>query len=168
MTHYSLIYEPDPTLRAKSQNVTVFGADLHALADNMVQIMRQEKGIGLAAPQLGVLQRMIVVEVAQAIEREGVSIDPIPLTVLINPEITPVGHEKAEAWEGCLSIPGYRGYVERWQHIAYTALDIDGRPLQGEATGLHARIIQHEVDHLDGILYTDRTDQVETFVHPAS
>ncbi|WP_213990084.1 peptide deformylase [Sodalis sp. dw_96] len=168
MADYSLIYEPDPLLRAKALAVTAFGADLQELADNMARVMRQEKGVGLAAPQLGVLRRVIVVEVAQAIERDGDSIDPLPLTVLINPEISPVGNDKSEGWEGCLSIPGYRGYVERWQHIAYTAQDINGRPLQGRASGFHARIIQHEVDHLNGILYTDRTDRIETFVRPES
>ncbi|NDL64919.1 peptide deformylase [Acerihabitans arboris] len=168
MTHYSLIYAPDPVLRAKAEMITAFGAELQDLVDNMVLIMRQEKGVGLAAPQLGVLRRAIVVEVAQAIERDGELIDPLPLTLLINPEITPIGNDKADGWEGCLSIPGYRGYVERWRHIAYTARDINGRPLQGQAMGFHARVIQHEVDHLNGILYTDRTDRIETFIRPTA
>ncbi len=168
LTDYALIYEPNPTLRETSQIVTAFDADLQELVENMVRVMHQEKGVGLAAPQLGVLRRVIVVEVAQAIEREGESIGPLPLTVLINPEIAPLGHEKIEGWEGCLSIPGYRGYVERWQHITYTAQDINGHPLQGQATGFHARIIQHEVDHLNGILYTDRTEKIETFIRSPS
>lgn len=168
MTQYSLIYEPDATLHAKSLEVTDFGADLQELVDNMVRVMREEKGVGLAAPQLNILQRVIVLEVAHALERDGESIDPVPLTVLINPQITPITDEQAEGWEGCLSIPGYRGYVARWQHIAYTAQDINGQPLQGAATGFHARIIQHEVDHLNGILYTDRTEQIESFVRPAT
>lgn len=166
MTEYSLIFVPNPALHAKSQIITEFGTVLQELVDNMARVMRQEKGVGLAAPQLNILQRVIVLEVAQAIERDGESIEAIPLTVLINPEITPLGNDKAEAWEGCLSIPGYRGYVERWQHISYTAQDINGQALQGEATGFHARIIQHEVDHLNGILYTDRTDQIESFIRP--
>jgi len=166
MTHHALIYVPNPLLRATSLVITAFDAELRLLVDNMVSVMHQEKGVGLAAPQLGILQRAIVVEVAQAIERDGESIAELPLTVLINPEITPIGHDKAEGWEGCLSIPGYRGYVERWQHITFTAQDINGRPLQGQATGFHARIIQHEVDHLNGILYTDRTQRIETFVRP--
>lgn len=168
MTEYALIYVPDPALRAQSQPIAAFGAELRELVDNMTRVMREEKGVGLAAPQLGILRRVIVLEVAQALERDGQFIDSVPLTVLINPEITPVGNEKAEGWEGCLSIPGHRGYVERWQHIAYTAQEINGQLVQGRASGFHARIIQHEVDHLNGILYTDRTDQVETFVLPAS
>lgn len=166
MTHHALIYVPNPLLRATSLVATAFDAELRLLVDNMVSVMHQEKGVGLAAPQLGILQRAIVVEVAQAIERDGESIAELPLTVLINPEITPIGHDKTEGWEGCLSIPGYRGYVERWQHITFTAQDINGRPLQGQAAGFHARIIQHEVDHLNGILYTDRTQRIETFVRP--
>ncbi len=168
MTEYSLIYVPDPALRAKSSAIIVFGAELRELVDNMVRVMREEKGVGLAAPQLGISQRVIVLEVAQALERDGEFIEPVPLTVLINPEIAPVGNDKTEGWEGCLSIPGHRGYVERWRHIAYTAQDINGHVLQGRASDFHARIIQHEVDHLDGILYTDRTDRVETFVRPES
>lgn len=168
MTEYTLIYVPDPALRAKSQSVSVFGSELRELVDNMARVMREEKGVGLAAPQLGISQRVIVLEVAQALERDGELIEPVPLTALINPQITPVGNDKAEGWEGCLSIPGQRGYVERWRHITYTAQDINGRAVQGRASDFHARIIQHEVDHLDGILYTDRTDQVETFVRPAS
>jgi len=168
LTEYALIFEPNPTLRETSQIVTAFDAELQALAENMIRVMHQEKGVGLAAPQLGILRRAIVVEVAQAIERDGELIDALPLTVLINPQITPLGNEKVEGWEGCLSIPGYRGYVERWQHIAYRAQDIHGRPLEGQASGFHARIIQHEVDHLNGILYTDRTEIVESFIRPAS
>ncbi|MEA9390103.1 peptide deformylase [Acerihabitans sp. TG2] len=168
MTHHALLYVPDPLLQATSLVVDAFDTDLQELVDNMVCVMRQEKGVGLAAPQLGILQRAIVVEVAQAMEREGESIAALPLTTLINPEITPIGHDKTEGWEGCLSIPGYRGYVERWQHIAFTAQDINGRPLRGQATGFHARIIQHEVDHLNGILYTDRTEKIEVFVRAAT
>ncbi|XBS68873.1 peptide deformylase [Acerihabitans sp. KWT182] len=169
MADVSLIYEPDPRLRSQSEAVTAFGADLQGLVENMVRVMREEKGVGLAAPQLGILRRVIVLEVAQAIERDGELIDAVPLTVLVNPQIAPADadDEKVWGWEGCLSIPGYRGYVERWRHIAYTAQDADGRPVHGRASGFHARIIQHEVDHLNGILYTDRTEQVESFVRPA-
>lgn len=166
MTQHELVFEGHPVLRMKAEAITEFGPSLSDLVDNMAAVMRQEKGVGLAAPQLGISQRVIVFEVAQPVERDGEAVDAVPLTALVNPEISPVGGEKVEGWEGCLSIPGYRGFVPRWREIRYTAQDIHGQPVQGSASGFVARIIQHEVDHLNGVLYTDLTDQVEQFIRP--
>ena len=166
MAQHELVFEGHPVLRMKAETVSLFDQDLTDLVENMVAVMHKEGGVGLAAPQLGVSQRVIVLEVAERVERDGETVAVLPLTVLVNPEITPIGAEKVDGWEGCLSIPGYRGYVARWQHIRFTAQDIQGLPLEGNVDGFVARIIQHEVDHLNGVLYTDRTEQVEEFIRP--
>lgn len=167
MAQHELVFEGHPVLRMKADAVTLFDPDLGDLVDNMVAVMRRERGVGLAAPQLGISRRVIVMEVAEPVEREGETVAALPLTVLVNPDITPIGAEEVGGWEGCLSIPGYRGYVTRWRQLHFTALDIHGKPVEGDVSGFVARIIQHEVDHLNGILYTDRTAQMEAFVRPA-
>ena len=141
--------------------------EIRRLVDDMVETMLDAPGIGLAAPQVHVPLRIVIFFVPagraapgddQATEAEGV-----PLTVLINPEIEPLSGEVAEDWEGCLSLPGMVGRVPRHTHIRYRGLDVRGDPIDVEARGMHARVVQHECDHLDGLLYPRRMTDLSTF-----
>ena len=125
---------------------------VHALINDMVETMLDAPGIGLAAPQVHVPARIVVFHVPEG--RGGSA--GVPLTALINPVIEPVGEDMAEGMEGCLSLPEMAGTVPRHTHIRYRALNPDGSTLEREATGFHARVVQHECDHLDGILYPMR------------
>jgi peptide deformylase len=127
--------------------------DFQRLIDDMIQTMHEYEGVGLAAPQVHVSLRLAVLEVAAS---DGRAEEAVPLTVLINPRLTPLGKERAAGWEGCLSIPGLRGQVPRFKRLKLEALDREGRPFAVEAAGFHARVIQHECDHLDGGVYLDR------------
>jgi peptide deformylase len=127
-----------------------------ALAADMIETMRDAPGIGLAAPQIYRPLRLIVFEVPAARQEAGEPPAPDEPTVLINPVIVPLDEETALGVEGCLSIPGFRGLVPRWRRIGYRGLGLDGKVIEREAAGLHARVVQHEVDHLDGVLYLDR------------
>jgi peptide deformylase len=154
-----------PLLREISSDVEVFGTpELDELIEDMFDTMRDGGGVGLAAPQIGVPRRVIILEFHGG-ERAPDS-PPIPATVLINPIIT---HRKGTCadWEGCLSLPGLRGLVSRATGIEYVARGRNGEQLGGWVEGFHARIIQHEIDHLDGILYTDITNQVMPYERPA-
>ncbi len=115
-------------------------------------------GIGLAAPQVHESRRIILVSVPEQ-RREGEE-PAVQVTAMINPELEPIGDEKVSGWEGCLSIPGLRGQVPRWTAVRFRALSADGRPFEGEARGMMARVLQHEVDHLDGILYPMRMEDL--------
>jgi peptide deformylase len=132
---------PDPT-----------APEIRALAADLVETMRDASGIGLAAPQVHASLRLIVA--LPITDREGAR-EASPL-VLVNPELEPLEETLEEAFEGCLSIPELRGLVPRVRRVGFRALDLEGRPLEGEAAGLFARILQHEVDHLDGILFPMR------------
>lgn len=156
-----LVPEQHPALRAVAQPVTVFDDLLSTLANNMVEVMRDAGGVGIAAPQLGVSQRVIACEVRQATRRDQEAVPVLPLMLMVNPTIEAVDDSLVEGWEGCLSIPGYRGLVPRWQSLRWHAFDLQGNPISGEAEGFIARIIQHEVDHLNGVLYPDRATHVE-------
>lgn len=136
---------PDPT-----------DPDLRRLIADMEETMADAAGVGLAAPQVHVSRRIIVFKVPGDRASEAPDDEPLELTALINPEIEPIGEGKALGWEGCLSIPGLRGIVPRHRRIRYRGLLVDGRVIEREVAGFHARVIQHEVDHLDGILYIDR------------
>lgn len=129
--------------------------DFQRLIDDMVETMREYEGVGLAAPQVHVGLRLAVLEVEASDERAR---DAVPLTVLINPRIVPLGEERLAGWEGCLSIPDLRGEVPRLAKLRLLALDRAGRPYTVEAEGFHARVIQHECDHLDGRVYLDRME----------
>lgn len=131
-------------------------AVVRQLAHDMVETMIDAPGIGLAAPQVHIGWRVIVLRVP-ADRTTGVPGDTVmePM-VLVNPELEPMGDEVAMGWEGCLSIPGLRGLVPRHARIRYQGYGLDGRPVEGEAAGTFARVLQHEVDHLDGVLYLDR------------
>ena len=142
-----------PELEKVSSRVQEFGIDLEKLVDDLKQTMYAEKGVGLAAPQIGVNLRVIVVGVMGPDEEEE-------RLYLVNPEIVDSqGKEKGE--EGCLSIPGFTAMVERPSHIRVRALDLDGEPVERDAEGLLARVICHEIDHLDGILYLDRISRLK-------
>lgn len=145
-----------PMLRQHAAPVTAFDTpELHVLVQDMFDTQFAGNGVGLAAPQIGVPLRVIVFAYAGGERAPGAP--EIPPTVLINPEINPDESEQLEEdWEGCFSVPGRREQVPRWQAIRYRALDIQGRPVEGRAEGFHARIIQHEVDHLNGTLFIDR------------
>jgi peptide deformylase len=145
-----------PVLRAASRPVTaaeLASPDIQRLIDDMIETMYEYDGVGLAAPQIHVGLRLAVLEVPESDDRAR---EAVPLTVLVNPEITPEGDEKERGWEGCLSIPELRGQVPRFARLRLSALGRDGQPYTIDASGFHARVIQHECDHLDGKVYLDR------------
>ena len=145
----------DPQLAEIAKPVTQFDTpQLHALIDDMLATMEAENGAGLAAPQIGEAWRVVVFGVDS--NPRYPRAEPVPQTVLINPEITPIGDEQAEDWEGCLSVPGMRGWVPRYTRILYRGVDQLGNRIEREAEQFHARVVQHECDHLDGILYPQR------------
>ncbi len=143
---------PQAILRRKAHKVSEFGPDFQTLVDDMVETMRQAPGVGLAAPQVNESIRLIVVEFGDE-EKEDV---PPKLYVLANPEITRLSKETLIGTEGCLSIPGIQGDVERSEAVTVKGLNRNGRPMTVKAKGWLARIFQHEIDHLDGILFVDR------------
>jgi peptide deformylase len=152
----------DPVLLRKSMPVERFGTpELAALLRDMRDTMAHLNGAGLAAPQIGVLQRVVIFGVASNPRYPGM--EPVPDTVLINPVLTPLSEEEEEGWEGCLSVPGMRGWVPRWRRLRYRGFDEKGVPFEREAEGFHARVVQHEVDHLDGILYPRRVRDLTKF-----
>lgn len=151
----------EPLLRQVAAAVQRFDAELTALVADMNDTMRALHGAGLAAPQIGVGQRVVIFEVNANPRYPDVA--PVPYTVLINPELTPLGEEQDEGWEGCLSVPGLRGLVPRFKRLRYRGSDIEGAPIDRTVEGFHARVVQHEVDHLDGILYPQRVRDLRNF-----
>jgi len=151
-----IITLPAPVLRKKARKVTEFGAELQTLIEDMVETMRAAPGVGLAAPQVNVPLRVIVVEYGDEENEEA----PKKLFTLVNPEIVRQSEETVIAAEGCLSIPGFVGEVERHDQINLKALNRQGKPVRIKAEGWLARIFQHEMDHLNGVLYIDRADKV--------
>ena len=147
---------PDEVLRRKARKVKTFDEDLHALMDDMVETMRVAPGVGLAAPQVGISQRVIAVEFGDEEDEEA----PQKLYILANPEVTRFSNEKVFGIEGCLSIPGFVGEVERSETVTVKGQNRHGKPLRIKAKGWLARIFQHEIDHVNGILFTDRTDKI--------
>ena len=152
----------EPSLAQPSIEVIEFNTPfLQHLLEDMQDTMQAENGAGLAAPQIGVNLRVVIF---------GYDTNPrypdapaIPLTILINPKITPLSDEQDDAWEGCLSVPGLRGRVPRYTHIHYQGFDQNGQSFSREVTGFHARVVQHECDHLDGILYPQRMKSMRDF-----
>jgi len=152
----------DPGLLRVSQPVTRFDTDeLRELLADMFETMHAADGAGLAAPQIGVGLRVVVFGFERN-ERYPEAI-AVPQTILINPVIEPLGDEMEEGWEGCLSVPGLRGLVPRYQRVRYRGFDERGVALEREVDGFHARVVQHECDHLDGILYPMRVRDLRTF-----
>jgi peptide deformylase len=151
-----IVYIPDPVLRRKAHKITTFDKDLQVLIDDMIDTVRDAPGVGLAAPQVGVSSRLIVVEYGDEEDETA----PKKLYVVVNPEIIQASEEKEEGVEACLSIPGLVGDVERNLQIVIKGFNRRGQPTRIKAEGWLARIFQHEIDHLDGVLYTDRASKV--------
>jgi peptide deformylase len=151
-----IVTTPDPVLRRKAHKITSFDKDLQTLIQDMIETMREAPGVGLAAPQVGVSQRLIVVEYGDD-EDESV---PKKLYVLANPEIVQASEEKEEGIEACLSIPRLMGEVERHTQILIKGNNRQGKPVKIKVNGWMARIFQHEIDHLEGVLFTDRASKV--------
>ena len=150
----------DPELRRVSDPVSRFDDSLADLILDMWDTMAAHGGVGIAAPQIGVPLRVVVFEVANS-ERYPEA-PPVPRTVLINPVIEFTDDDVTESWEGCLSVPGLRGVVPRRRRLRYRGLDAEGRPFEREAEDLHARVVQHECDHLTGILFPQRMGDLST------
>jgi peptide deformylase len=156
MAQREIVTLPQPILRRKARKVTDFGPDLQTLIDDMVETMRAAPGVGLAAPQVDVPWRVIVVEYNEDEENEDT---PPKLYTLVNPEITRSSSDTVVGTEGCLSIPGILGDVERFEAVTVKALNRRGQPMTVKAKDWLARIFQHEIDHLDGVLFVDRAEK---------
>jgi len=147
---------PEEVLRQKAQPVESFDEDLAKLVDDMIETMREAPGVGLAAPQIGISKQVIVVEFG---DEEDESF-PKQLYVMINPEIVKQSRDSVPGIEGCLSVPGLVGKVRRSSVVTVKGKDIHGKPIKVRAQGWLARIFQHEIDHINGILYSDRADDI--------
>jgi len=156
MAVLEIVTVPNKILKRNAKPVTSFGADLQQLIDDMVDTMREAPGVGLAGPQVGVLQQVIVVEFGDEEDEEA----PKKLYTLVNPKIARASEETIMGIEGCLSIPELVGDVERSVSVTVKAQNRHGQPMKVRASGWLARIFQHEIDHLNGILFTDRTDAI--------
>jgi peptide deformylase len=163
MTVREILKMGDPRLLRVAQPVREFGTrELQQLVADMRDTMAAANGAGLAAPQIGVDLQLVIFGSDQPSPRYP-DAPPVPRTVLLNPTITPLGDEEEEDWEGCLSVPGMRGVVPRWRRIRYSGFDEQGRPIEREAEGFHARVVQHECDHLAGKLYPMRVRDFSRF-----
>jgi peptide deformylase len=152
----------DPRLLALSEPVGEFGTpELADLLTDMRDTMRHLNGAGLAAPQVGVGLRVVIFGFEE--NPRYPEADPVPFTVLINPRLTPLSEALEDGWEGCLSVPGMRGLVPRYRELRYTGFDAAGHPIDRSVKDFHARVVQHEVDHLDGILYPRRIRDLTQF-----
>ncbi|HEY9089232.1 MAG TPA: peptide deformylase [Anaerolineaceae bacterium] len=151
-----IVFVPDPVLRRKAHKITTFDNDLQTLIDDMVETMRQAPGVGLAAPQVGVSTRLIVVEYGDDEDENA----PKKLYIIANPEIVKASDEMENGAEACLSVPGLVGEVDRYEKILVKGYNRRGQPVKIKAEGWLARIFQHEIDHLDGVLFTDRASKV--------
>jgi len=157
-----ILFMGDPRLLEIARPVTAFDTpELHALVQDLMDTMHAEDGAGLAAPQIGTGLRVVVF---------GFDCNPrypdeesVPKTVLVNPVVEPMSDDRNEGWEGCLSVPGLRGAVSRYTHIRYSGFDQTGITIEREAHDFHARVVQHECDHLDGILYPQRMTDMRLF-----
>jgi peptide deformylase len=157
MASRKIVTLPNPILRRKARPVTRFDPDLQTLIDDMIDTMREAPGVGLAAPQVGVSECVIVVEYVVDEEAEDA---PKKLYVMVNPEIKSSSDETEEAIEGCLSVPGWQGEVERSLAVTVKGQTRRGQPMKVKAQGWLARIFQHEIDHLNGVVFTDRATKV--------
>ena len=155
MTVREILKMGDARLLRVAQPVQQFNTrELATLVADMQDTMVAANGAGLAAPQIGVDLQLVVFGFQQ--NERYPDAPPVPMTVLINPQISPLGIEQEDGWEGCLSVPGLRGKVPRWARIRYTGVDLQGQPIEREVDGFHARVVQHECDHLIGRLYPTR------------
>ncbi|MBM3351664.1 MAG: peptide deformylase [Betaproteobacteria bacterium] len=152
----------DERLLRRASEVERFGTpELAALLQDMRDTMAQLNGAGLAAPQIGVGLRVVIFGVKANARYPDA--EEVPDTVLINPQLQPLTQDLEEDWEGCLSVPGMRGWVPRWSRLRYAGWDDQGRRLERSVSGFHARVVQHECDHLDGILYPMRIRELSKF-----
>jgi peptide deformylase len=152
----------DPRLLERARPVTAFGTpELDALIADMRETMAHLDGAGLAAPQIGVGLRVVIFGVHR--NPRYPDAEEVPDTVLVNPVLEPLGDRMVEGWEGCLSVPGMRGLVPRFEHLRYRGFDAAGAPIDRTVGGFHAVVVQHEVDHLDGILYPMRIRDLTKF-----
>jgi len=154
----TIVTLPDPVLRRKAHKVSQFDKDLQVLVEDMIETMRTAPGVGLAAPQVAQSIRLIVVEFGDEDDEDA----PKKLYVMVNPEIIEASAEMVTGVEACLSVTGLVGDVERHQKVVVKGLNRYGKPVKVKAQGWLARIFQHEIDHLDGILYTDRATRIWT------
>ena len=163
MTVREILKMGDPRLLRVAQPVREFDTrELHALIADMQETMLAASGAGLAAPQIGVDLQLVIFG-TDAPNPRYPDAPPVPRTVLLNPVITPLGDEEEEGWEGCLSVPGLRASVPRWKRIRYSGFDPKGARIEREADGFHARVVQHECDHLIGKLYPMRVRDFTKF-----
>jgi peptide deformylase len=163
MTVHTILKMGDPRLLRVAQPVTEFDTeDLHWLVRDMFDTMAAANGAGLAAPQIGVDLQLVIFG-TDAPNPRYPEAPIVPRTVLVNPVIEPLGVEEEEGWEGCLSVPGLRGVVPRWKKIRYTGFDPFGEPIDRVVEGFHARVVQHECDHLQGMLYPMRVRDFSRF-----
>ena len=151
----------NPDLLKLSEPVDFEKDDLKTLIEDMKETMKANDGAGLAAPQIGVFKRLVIFGFDT--NDRYPEAEPVPFTVLINPIITPLSDEQENGWEGCLSVPGLRGVVPRFTHIKYEGYDAEGNKLEREVEDFHARVVQHECDHLDGILYPMKIEDYRYF-----
>lgn len=163
MAIHAILKMGDPRLLRHAQPVTAFNTpELHGLIADIAETMAAAHGAGLAAPQIGVDLQLVIFG-TDAPNPRYPEAPVVPRTVLINPVITPLGDEEEEGWEGCLSVPGLRGVVPRWKRIRYQGFAPDGSRVDREAEGFHARVVQHECDHLLGVLYPMRVRDFSCF-----
>ena len=151
----------EPLLLRVAAEVARFDAELQQLITDMDDTMRALSGAGIAAPQIGVSARVVIFELKDNPRYPHIA--PVPYTVLVNPLVTPLTAEQDEGWEGCLSVPGMRGLVPRYRRLRYRGFDQHGAPIDRTVAGFHARVVQHEVDHLDGILFPQRVRDLRDF-----
>jgi len=152
----------DPILFKQAEPITQFDTpELHALLQDMDDTMRSKNGAGIAAPQIGVSLQVVIFGVGA--NPRYPDAEQVPYTVLINPSLEPIGAEMEEGWEGCLSVPGMRGVVPRYGQLRYRGYDQFGNAIERTASGFHARVVQHETDHLFGILYPMRIRDLRNF-----
>jgi peptide deformylase len=163
MTVREILKMGDPRLLRVAQPVAAFDTDdLHLLVRDMFETMAAVDGAGLAAPQIGVDLQLVIFG-TDAVNPRYPDAPLVPRTVLLNPVLTPLGADEEEGWEGCLSVPGLRGVVPRWKRISYTGFDPYGDPIERTVEGFHARVVQHECDHLIGMLYPMRVRDFRQF-----
>ncbi len=163
MTVREILKMGDPRLLRVAQPVTQFDTDeIHLLVSDMFETMRAVNGAGLAAPQIAVDLQLVIFG-TDAPNPRYPDAPLVPRTVLLNPVITPLGNDEEDGWEGCLSVPGLRGVVPRWSRIRYSGFDQYGDPIDREVEGFHARVVQHECDHLIGKLYPMRVRDFTKF-----
>ena len=163
MTVHTILKMGDARLLRVAQQVTAFDTpELHKLVADMEETMAHANGAGLAAPQIGVDLQLVIFGSGQLNPRYPEA-PVVPKTVLLNPVITPLGDAEEDGWEGCLSVPGLRAVVPRWRRIRYQGFDVTGQAIDREVEGFHARVVQHECDHLVGVLYPMRVRDFSKF-----